>query len=754
MVTGLIGTCIFLFFLVGLLFYYIFRLKYKPAAQQEFNVTEIIQKTTHSFFFSAEGRLLSQSVVPAANQLQFKFKIGQHISEEKKLKNIEKYFESALKFKKNISLKLLEDGENELLRRHDLIFTPVLAGDEVMGIILVFQEMISKNKEKEHQNAHKEMEEQRNYALKQVDEIEAQKNDLELAFKKSSKHHIILQKALLKNEKQKEELEKALEIINNHKLELEIANKDIKESSRLKEVFLANTSHEIRTPLNAIIGFTNLLLNSELTENQKRYLENIKDSGNNLLVVINDILDFSKIESGKLTLEQIDFDFRNLIKHTISTLTAKSQEKGIELKFDISPEIPEVLTGDPVRLNQILTNLIGNSLKFTNPGGWIRVIATNGKMTGETLKILFKIEDNGIGISSEKLKYIFQSFTQGESDTTRKYGGTGLGLSIVKQLIELQEGGIEVESQLGKGTAFTFYIMLQVPNLKENNKTHRVNQKNQLNCVGSNCMNILLVEDNYINQQMAYDTIMNWNSKITVEIAENGKIAVDKVINGNFHLVLMDIQMPEMDGNEATQKIRELPTSKSQTPIVAMTAHALKDEKDKCLNNGMNDYLSKPFDPEELFAKILKFAPNTNAMASNELNIKPINNKVDTDTPKEEYEYFNTENLKKIYQDNTAKIAKIIGMCHASIPNEIIEIQKSFDAKEWDVLRNKAHSLKPKLGYLGMLTQQENAKFIELLSQNHDNHEPKIQDLITQIKNYWEKATPELENYLSLYTAE
>lgn len=754
MVTLLIGTCIFLFVIVGLLFYIIFRLKHQPVEQQEFNVTEIIQKTTHSYFFSAEGRLLSQSVSPTENQLHLKFRIGQHISEEKKLKNIEKYFESALKFKKNISLKLLEEGENELLRRHDLIFTPVLAGDEVMGIILVFQEMISKNKEKVHQNAHKEMEEQRNYALKQVDEIEAQKNDLELAFKKSSKQHIILQKALLKNERQKEELEKALEIINNHKIELEIANKEIKESSRLKEIFLANTSHEIRTPLNAIIGFTNLLLNSELTENQKRYLDNIKASGNNLLVVINDILDFSKIESGKLTLEQIDFDFRNLIKHTITTLTAKSQEKGIELKYDISPEIPAIITGDPVRLNQILTNLIGNSLKFTNPGGWIRVIATNGKMTGDNLKILFKIEDNGIGISSEKLKYIFQSFTQGESDTTRKYGGTGLGLSIVKQLIELQDGGIEVESQLGKGTAFTFYIMLRVPSLGENNSSPIANKKNTLECNGSNCMNILLVEDNFINQQMAYDTIMNWNNKILIEIAENGKIAVEKVINGNFNLVLMDIQMPEMDGNEATIKIRELPSPKGQTPIVAMTAHALKDEKDKCLKNGMNDYLSKPFDPEELFAKILKFAPNNNTVAANELIKIPTDNKPRIEIAPEAYEYFSTENLKKIYQDNTTKIAKIIGMCHASIPTEIIEIQISFDAKEWEVLRNKAHSLKPKLGYLGMITQQENAKNIEFLSQNHDNHEPKIQDLITQIKNYWEKATPELENYLSTYAIE
>ncbi len=745
METILMGIIVGLLLLVSLLFYFIFRIRFQPDAPIDNDSQNIIQKNTLTFQFSPEGILLSQSNIPIDSQFHLHLSIGQHISEHKKLKNLEKYFETALKFKKNISLKLFEEKEMTIIRRHDLIFTPVLINKEVSCVVLVLQEVISKKKENEHLNSHKELEEQRNYALKQIDEIEAQKSELEIAFKKSSKHHIMLQKALRKNELQKAELEKALETINNQKIELEKANKEIKESSRLKEIFLANTSHEIRTPLNAIIGFTNLLLSSELKENQKKYLENIKASGNNLLVVINDILDFSKIESGKLTLEEIEFDFKNLIKHTISTLTVKSQEKGIELKYDISPEIPEVIVGDPVRLNQILINLIGNAIKFTNTGGWVRLMATNGKISDDRIKILFKVEDNGIGIAPEKLHHIFQSFTQGESDTTRKYGGTGLGLSIVKQLIGLQNGEIEVESQSGKGTAFTFYIFMKIG--KNKNAGRIKHQSKSTPQLLSDHMKILLVEDNLINQQLAHDTIKAWNNKIEIDLAENGRLAVEMVIKKSYHLILMDIQMPEMDGIEATRKIRQMGETKNQTPIVAMTAHALKNEKDNCLNMGMDDYISKPFDPEDLFAIISRFCPNqsTNQVEKKETIVSP---EPGLDTEKT-YVLFNTSNLRKIYHNNNSKISKIVRMCFESIPNELTDIQRSYDLKDWESLRNKAHALKPKLGYLGMSTQQDNAKTLELLSQNPNQDSAKLQEIIFEIKEYWETASSEIEDYLT-----
>jgi CheY-like chemotaxis protein len=265
----------------------------------------------------------------------------------------------------------------------------------------------------------------------------------------------------------------------------------------------------------------------------------------------------------------------------------------------------------------------------------------------------------------------------------------------------------------------------------------------------ANQMHILLVEDNVINQQLAFDTIKAWNPNIKIDVAENGSIALDKIKEIDYDLVLMDIQMPVMDGIEATKTIRNLPGSKSQTPIVAMTAHALKNEKDNCLTIGMNDYISKPFDPEDLFAKILQFANNKINVISQSIPAeKPKSKKTEPLASKVTFNYFNTDNLVKIYQNNHDKIAKIVKMCLDSIPNELIEIQDTFNQKGWNMLRNKAHALKPKLGYLGMLKMQENAKNIELLSQKPESKEPEIEQLILEIKTYWEKATPEIEAYL------
>ncbi len=736
--------------ILGIFFLILYIVRNKSKIHSDIDFNNIIQRKTSTFYFNINGILESATTNTSGKGILNQLQKGHHISELTDFKNIVSYFESCIKHKKNISIKLFEDSDSETSRRHDLIFSPMVENETVTGVVIMDQELDFSDTEKTI-SKQKELVEQRNFALKQIDEIEAQKSELELAFKKSSKHHIMLQKALRQIEAQRNELETALSTINEQKLELEKANQEIRESSRMKEIFLANTSHEIRTPLNAIIGFTNLLLNGNLETGQRKYIENIKASGNNLLVVINDILDFSKIESGKLTLEQIEFDFRNLIKHTINTLQVKSQERQIELKYDISSEIPEIIIGDPVRLNQILINLIGNAIKFTNMGGNVKLLATTGKAEEGFVKILFKVEDNGIGIPREKLNQIFQSFTQGESDTTRKYGGTGLGLSIVKQLIELQNGEITVESAVGKGTAFTFYIILRPGNKLGTN--HIKHQSKEIESSMADNMRILLVEDNIINQQLAFDTLKSWNNKIEIELANNGKIALDKVSHNHFDLVLMDIQMPEMDGIEATISIRKLPSPKNETPIMAMTAHALKNEKENCLKIGMNDYISKPFDPEELFVKILNFVPTNKRITSlpNEES-KPIiefkQNFVSEPQHNTHYTYFHIENLRKIYHDSHDKIIKIVGMCYNSIPTEIMEIQEAYDNQEWDVLRNKAHSLKPKLGYLGMDEMQNKAKDIEIASQQAEKRS-EIQKLITEISGHWNLAIPELKQFIN-----
>ncbi len=361
-------------------------------------------------------------------------------------------------------------------------------------------------------------------------------DELEKAFKKSSKHHIQLQKALWMNEKQREELKDLVELINKQNVELEKANQEIKESSRLKEVFLANTSHEIRTPLNAIMGFTNLLMSTEPSDIQLGYLKNIKASGDNLLVVINDILDFSKIESGKISFENIGFNLFDMVDNVVSTLNVKAREKNQTLFWKLNPEIPPILMGDPVRLNQIITNLIGNSIKFTSVNGTISLNIDLEEKKEKGVKLTFSVADNGIGIPANKLEGIFESFTQAESDTTRKFGGTGLGLAIVKQLVTLQNGNIWVESELEKGTKFIFMLEFSIGTIDQIKPN--VQEKIRSAAPLPNDLKILLVEDNRINQQLALDTLRLWNKAILVDLAENGLEAIEKVQQNDYHLIL------------------------------------------------------------------------------------------------------------------------------------------------------------------------------------------------------------------------
>ncbi len=735
-----IGLLIIILIQIILIFYF----NKNKKSQKRGEYCNIIQRNTNIYCFDSKGTLVNSSPYTAGEQILSTLKIGQNISKIASIPNLVKYFESSVRFKKKLSLKIFEEVNEKNGNRSDLLFSPIIVDGYVEQVIVVSQQIITGLRDQEHVTKRIELEEQRNEALKQVNEIEAQKIELEQAFKKSSKHHIMLQKALRKIESQNAELEKAIDTINQHKIELERANVEIRESSRMKEIFLANTSHEIRTPLNAIIGFTNLLTNTQLDTVQQKYINSIKASGDNLLVVINDILDFSKIEAGKLSLEEVGFDFRNLIKHAVNTLSVKSDEKSINLTYEISPDIPDVIIGDPVRLNQIIINLLGNSIKFTPTGGYVKLKTKLGQPKDNKIKLLFKVEDNGIGIPPDKYDEIFQSFTQAQSNTTRKYGGTGLGLSIVKQLIVLQDGEITVESEVDKGTSFTFYIMLREG--KPGDNTHIAHQTPRHNCQRPENLNILLVEDNNINQQLAYDTIKTWSPKINIDVADNGLIAVNKVKDSNYDIILMDIQMPEMDGNQATAEIRKLPPPKNIIPIVAMTAHALKTEKNNCLNAGMNDYISKPFDPEELFAKIIKYGSpgfyEHNAIDSGHQNQENTNN-TNTKQVNNNYKYIDLINLRKIYQNNNEKIIKILAMCCDSIPDEIIDIENMFVNNNLQALKAKSHTLKPKFGYLGLTNLQNEAKNIELLA-NTDNNKPEIQQSINIIKQGWQLALPEL----------
>lgn len=380
--------------------------------------------------------------------------------------------------------------------------------------------------------------------------------------------------------------------------DLRRAKEEAEENVRFKEQFLSTMSHEIRTPLNAIIGMSQLLMRTNPRKDQEGFLQALQISGESLLRLINDILDYSKLESGKMVTETIPFNPVNLAKSLQKVFSFRAEEKRLELKLDIDPKLPDLVKGDPTRITQILTNFVGNALKFTEKGS----ITIGTDLLSETKKyaeIRFYVKDTGIGIPPDKQDKIFESFTQAEAATTRKFGGTGLGLAISKRLVEMFHGHINVDSEPGKGSVFSFVLKLEkvdqkVPLEEQSLKPDNDSLKNK---------KVLIVEDNPLNRLLAEKFMKGWGMK--VESVENGKEAVDKVRKNNYDIIVMDLQMPVMDGYEAAAHVRKMKDkNKSTIPIVALTASALLDVKSQVFQYGMNDVLMKPFQPETLM-KIL-----------------------------------------------------------------------------------------------------------------------------------------------------
>ena len=383
--------------------------------------------------------------------------------------------------------------------------------------------------------------------------------------------------------------------------DLNESRRKIKEASSLKEQFLANMSHEIRTPMNAIIGFTNILKRTNLEAEQRSYVQNIHAAGENLLALINDILDLSKIEAGMIQLEETNFSLRSLIGSIAAMLDEKIKEKKLYLTTEIKETVPDIVTGDAVRLTQILVNLLGNALKFTEVGG-VKLIVDVLHVDKDKVNLKFNIIDTGIGIAKEKQEAIFERFQQAEAETSRRFGGTGLGLSIVKQLVELQGGSLSLESKPGKGSEFIIQMEYKLPD--EEKMLSDALAAAEMNTVSLNEVKVLIAEDNPMNQQLIKHLMKNWIIDHT--IVNNGAEAVEALKNENFNIVLMDIQMPEMDGYTATTVIRK--ELKLQIPIIAMTAHAMMGEKEKCLQLGMNDYISKPLKETILYNIIAQYS--------------------------------------------------------------------------------------------------------------------------------------------------
>jgi len=527
-----------------------------------------------------------------------------------------------------------------------------------------------------------------------------------------------------------EDLERANAELTNKSIRLITAMKKADAATRAKSAFLANMSHEIRTPLNAVLGMAELAHRVRDSSKKNDYLKRVMEAGNSLLSVINDILDFSKIEARKLTLEKIDFDVRKLLDSSLDIHRVQTAEKSLMLTSHIDEDVPEALVGDPSRLKQVLINLVSNAVKFTEHGGVdIRVtmamnpVKKNGR---EEVVLEFSVTDTGIGIPPDKQKAIFESFLQADDSVTRKHGGTGLGLAICKLLVELMDGRLHIKSAEGKGSTFSFTGRFEIGDPAFIPKD--VSEDIEENITSLPKLKVLLADDNLLNQELAMTLLSEHGHSVTT--VDNGALALEAVKQDTFDVVLMDVQMPVMDGVTATRAIRD-PNSGAldpSIPIVALTAHALKGDKERFLEAGMNDYIAKPIKMTEFYKTI--------AAAVEGRPTQLENAPTESVAPPAAEEAFDRKTALDMLGGRKDLLTRMDEIFLRDVPSELEELSTYISNKDWENAKRLAHSIKGSSRTVGAQRAGSQAEQLEFFCKQKDepSAEKEFESLESEVK--------------------
>src|ERR1700761_6659046 len=527
--------------------------------------------------------------------------------------------------------------------------------------------------------------------------------------------------------------------------ELRLTKQLTDEIAKAKESFLAHMSHEIRTPMNGVLGIASLLNKTKLDEQQRNYLQLIQDSANNLLVIVNDILDLEKIVAGKLQLERIPFKIVDKIATTIQSFIYRAEEKELGLVFQNSIPADMVVEGDPYRLSQVLNNILSNALKFTDEGHIniaTGIIARNED--GVVIEVV--VQDTGIGISKERLRTIFEPFEQADATISRKYGGTGLGLAISKNMIEMQHGQLLVSSEEGKGSAFTIRVPyhLSIVTMQENEVSQEIDYKS----LGHR--KVLVAEDVELNQYLARHILESWDFEVV--IVGNGREAVETLETTGFDCILMDVQMPEMDGIEATQHIRRLADPvKAGIPIIALTANALKGDSEKYIAAGMTDYLANPFDEARLFRVISRNLPPLEepvgspaagaaaVISSSENSLKNTSNMT-----VENSRLYDLSMVQSVSGGDEGFIRKMVALFIETVPQNVQDLKNALQAENWELVGKTAHKLKSTIDSMGIKSIRQEIRTVEANARQKEGLE-EVPGLVATIDNVIQECIGQLQ---------